>query len=297
MSFKNIAVIGGGGNLSPAVVNGLIQSPHGYNVSVISRESSTYKPPVGVEQLKTDYSHDSLVAVFKGKDVVISTVAGHAIPDQIRIVDAAIDAGVKRFVPSEFGSDTSNEVGLQLFTFWSQKDKVRKYLDSKKDQIEWTAFFNGFFFDWGIKVGFIPFNTATKTATIYPKYKDVTFSTTTLDMIGLAVAQALSPAHAPKTANKIVYVRSFTTTMSELLQNFEELTGEKWIIEEVDLDAAVKGAYEKLERGDPSEVGTIIWYANMDIRGGNDFDRAGKVMNDLLELPAQDMETVMKTLL
>ncbi|OQV11222.1 hypothetical protein CLAIMM_15085 [Cladophialophora immunda] len=297
MSFKNIAVIGGGGNLSPAVVNALAQSSHGYRISVVSRESSTYRAPAGVIQLKTDYSHKSLVGIFQGQDVVVSTIAGHALLEQIQIVDAAIEAGVKRFIPSEFGSDTSNEVGLQLFSFWNQKDQVRKYLDEKKNQMEWTAIFNGFFFDWGVKVGFIPFDTATKTATIYPKYKDVTFSVSTLDMVGLAVAQALSPAIAPKTRNKIVYVRTFTSSMGQLLEKFEEMTGEIWTVNEVDLDMEAKRAYEKLELGDYSEVGTVIFYANMDTRTGNDFDKAGKVMNDLLELPAVDMETIMKTIL
>lgn len=123
-------------------------SPHGYTVSVLSRESSSYQPPAGVKLLKTDYSHDSLVSALQGQDAVVSAIAGHALLDQIKVIDAAIAAGVKRFIPSEFGSDTSNAVAQQRFPPWIQKDQVRKYLESKQDRIEWTVIYNGFFFDW-----------------------------------------------------------------------------------------------------------------------------------------------------
>jgi uncharacterized protein YbjT (DUF2867 family) len=129
-------------------LNGLVSSPHGYSVSVLSRESSSYQPPAGIKLLKTDYSHDSLVSALKGQDAVVSAIGGTGIPDQTKVIDAAIAAGVKRFIPSEFGSDTTNPVGVQRFPLWGQKAEVLKYLESKQDQIEWTAIFNGFFFDW-----------------------------------------------------------------------------------------------------------------------------------------------------
>jgi uncharacterized protein YbjT (DUF2867 family) len=134
---------------SPSIINALLSSPHGYSVTIVSRESSSYQqPPAGAKLVKTDYSHDSLVAAFKGQDAVVSTIAGNAIGDQTKIIDAAIAAGVKRFFPSEFGSDTDNTHALEYFPGWASKGEIRKYLESKQDQIEWTAIFNGFFFDW-----------------------------------------------------------------------------------------------------------------------------------------------------
>ena len=133
---------------SPAVVEGLAQSAHGYNVTVLSRAASSYTPPAGVSQIKTDYTHDSLVSALKGQDVVVSTISMEVTTDQTKIVDAAIEAGVKRFIPSEFGSDTTNKVTQESFPPFMTKVEVLKYLQSKQDQIEWTAIFNGFFFDW-----------------------------------------------------------------------------------------------------------------------------------------------------
>lgn len=153
------------------------------------------------------------------------------------------------------------------------------------------------FLSRGLKVGFIAFNAKEKTATIFPKYKDVRFSATNLGDVGTAIAQALSPGIAPKTANQILRIRTLTTSQSELLAAFEKVTGEKFKVTEADLDAAVSVAKDKLSKGDYSGVGTLIPAAALDERTGNDFDKAGNVSNGLLELPSLQTEEAIKALL
>ena len=46
---------------------------------------------------------------LKGVDVVVSTVGGPALHDQLLVIEAAKEAGVKRFYPSEFGGDPRTE--------------------------------------------------------------------------------------------------------------------------------------------------------------------------------------------
>ena len=58
------------------------------------------------------------------------TKQASGLQDQTRIIDAAIAAGVKRFIPSEFGSDSKNEKSKVLPIF-GPKVAVRKYLDEK----------------------------------------------------------------------------------------------------------------------------------------------------------------------
>lgn len=149
----------------------------------------------------------------------------------------------------------------------------------------------------GLKVGFIGFNAKEKTATIFPKYKDVKFSATNLGDIGTAIAQALSPSIAPKTANQILRIRTLTTSQTELLAAFEKATGDKFTVKEVDFDAAVSEAKEKLSKGDFSGVGTLIQAAALDERTGNDFDKAGTVSNELLQLPSLHVEGAIQALL
>ena len=78
---------------------------------------------------------------------------------------------------------------------------------------------------------------------------------------------------------------------------FEKATGEKFTVKEVDLDAAVSEAKEKLSKGDFSGAGTVIPAAALDERTGNDFDKAGNLSNELLELPTLQTEEAVKALL
>ncbi|KAL1847891.1 hypothetical protein Plec18167_004855 [Paecilomyces lecythidis] len=295
MAIKNVALIGAGGNLGPAILKGLTTSPHNYNVSVLSRQESSYKAPEGVTLIKTDYSPASLVSALKGQDAVVSAITTTAVLEQKKIIDAAIAAGVKRFVPSEYGCDTSNPVTLERVPPLNFKNQIREYLESKQDQIAWTAIYTGPFFDWGLKVGFLGYNIPEASATLFSAYKDVPFSTSTLEFIGRAIAQALSPSIAPKTANQRLRVRSFTTTQTQILAALEKASGKKWTVQETDLDARVKDAQDKLAKSDFSGVGTLITGAVVDPKAGNNFDY--NPSNDLLELPTEDINAVVKSVL
>lgn len=59
----------------------------------------------GVKIVPTDLKgpEDQLVAAVKGQDVIISAISPMSIKDQIPLVDAAVKAGVGRFVPCDWG--------------------------------------------------------------------------------------------------------------------------------------------------------------------------------------------------
>jgi len=58
----------------------------------------------GAEILVTDNGTD-LAELLKGVDAVVCAYGGAALGEQYKLLEAAKKAGVKRFVPSEFGSD------------------------------------------------------------------------------------------------------------------------------------------------------------------------------------------------
>jgi len=104
--IKNIIIIGGAGSIGPATISELISN--GFTVSILSRESSTAKFPKDVTVYKTDYSTTSLLKAFQGQDAIVSAIAVLSAPQQASIIDAAIEAGVKRFIPSEYGIDSAS---------------------------------------------------------------------------------------------------------------------------------------------------------------------------------------------
>jgi len=48
------------------------------------------------------------------------------------LIDAAKAAGVKRFVPSEFGSDTTNPKVLEILGLLAEKKQAVDYLKTKE---------------------------------------------------------------------------------------------------------------------------------------------------------------------
>jgi uncharacterized protein YbjT (DUF2867 family) len=98
--------------LGPYLIAVLLKA--GFNVSVLSHASSaaTYSTFCGATIVKSDYTFPSLVQVFDGQDAVISTLSTANIAEQKTVIDAVAAAKVIRFMPSEFGSDTSVE-GLE----------------------------------------------------------------------------------------------------------------------------------------------------------------------------------------
>lgn len=96
-------------------------------------------------------SVDSLKAALQGQDAVVSAAATPAVGNQYPIIDASIAAGVKRFIPSEFGINTRTVPDGGLKTILAGKIKVVEYLTEKAKEnpsFSWTGVSNGLFFDW-----------------------------------------------------------------------------------------------------------------------------------------------------
>jgi uncharacterized protein YbjT (DUF2867 family) len=296
MTIKNVIVIGGGGNLGPSITSAL--HSHGYNVSVLSRESSTSTFPDYITVHKTDYSPESLAKAFNGIDAVVSTIATAAVADQKSIVDAAVKAGVKRYIPSEYGCDTANADTIQLVPLFQGKAGVVAHLKetaTSNPSFSWTAVITGPFFDWGLKVGFLGFDLQKKVARIWDD-GNVRFSGTTLGDIGESVALILS--HPSETANKFIYVASHTTSQSEVLKTLEKATGSTWEVTHLKREEQISEGQAKLAKKDFSGVGSLILGAIFGgEKYGSDFEAEGKLANKVLGLKERSLEADVKAVL
>lgn len=119
-----------------------------FNVTVLTRASSTSTFPAEVTVRNTDYSNADLVEAFKGQDAVISVVGLSGFGQQKSFIDAAIFAGVKRFIPSEFSSNTLSPAVLEMLPVFGQKKEVLDYLKQKEASgLTWTAIWPALLFD------------------------------------------------------------------------------------------------------------------------------------------------------
>ncbi|KAJ7027890.1 hypothetical protein C8F04DRAFT_1189093 [Mycena alexandri] len=126
MSAYNSFAVVGGGTVGIPIVNALAAK----NVSVVllSRPGSSAKTvPSGVTVVQVDTSDAAAVgAVLKEHkvDVVLSTVTTLAASGQKPLVDGAKQAGVKLFVPSEYGMPTDGQTEGPL----GAKNEIAAYL-------------------------------------------------------------------------------------------------------------------------------------------------------------------------
>ncbi|KAL3483955.1 hypothetical protein BJX62DRAFT_244385 [Aspergillus germanicus] len=142
-----VAIAGGTGNVAREVIDRIV-AKKSHEVVVLSRQAPTNTGDDTIKWLQVDYeSKASLVQAFKGVDTVFSFLA---IPDpasmvrlQKNIINAAIEAGVRRFAPSEWGSTTRARMEI-----YGYKDENRQYLadiNKHNKRLEYCLFQPGYF--------------------------------------------------------------------------------------------------------------------------------------------------------
>jgi uncharacterized protein YbjT (DUF2867 family) len=147
---NTIAILGATGNLGGRVIQSL--SEKGAAVRAIVRNVSKNDEKIkkleqnNVEVIRVDMSnHDNLKKALTGVSVVVSTLQGlkDVIVDiQSAVLKAAVDAGVSRFIPSDFSTDYTKLQPGENRNF----DLRREFYNIIDDSpIKATSVFNGAF--------------------------------------------------------------------------------------------------------------------------------------------------------
>lgn len=277
-SIKNVAVAGATGNAGPAVAGSLAAS--GFNVRVLSRNAESARSKLGgiYDVVEVQYDNlDSLQFALTGQDVVVvcgvSMYAIHEtlisllppalesliinsfrVPEQTNLIDAAIKAGVSRFLPADFGGDLNNPRNRAMHV---NKDKVHieEYLKARESEMSHTSIRTGPLFDFCIERGVL-LNPKEHSQVLFDD-GEKRFSTTTVQTAANAVAAVLKLG--PRSANRAYLVQDFVATQNLLLQLAKELTpGVDWKIipaDTADMAAKAEAAFKQ----DPeSRMGVLM---------------------------------------
>jgi len=137
MALRNVAVLGGSGQVGRSILSALARSKeHTFNPIAIYPQ--TEDPPFGPEAEQLDIRHIDLLHASRsdirheldGVDAVVSALSGKALRAQPVIQDAAADVGVKRFYPSEYGFHNWYRRPGSDWAFvhpiWDQKSKLNE---------------------------------------------------------------------------------------------------------------------------------------------------------------------------
>ena len=221
-----------------------------FNITVVKRDSSSAVFPDSVTVRTADLSSvDSVASVFQGQDAVVSTVGTAGIAGQTILVEAATIANVKRFLPSDFGSDLSNPkaAALPVFKFKLATHKALREAAADKPDFSWTSVVNSAFLDWGLEKSIL-LNWKESKPKLFDGGKHQ-FSATTLASVGQAVVGVLT--YPEETKNRFVYVKDIDISQNQLLDIAKKLDPKKSWEEPtlVDTTELEKSSYESLAKG------------------------------------------------
>ncbi len=87
---------------------------------------------------------------MKDQDAIVNMAPITEVATHKTIIDAAIKAGVKRIILSEFGTNVPElQTTEPLAEVYKGKVEIRKYMESKEGQgLTWTGLVVGAFLDW-----------------------------------------------------------------------------------------------------------------------------------------------------
>jgi hypothetical protein len=175
---------------------------------------------------------NAVVTAPEGQEALVSTLPPLAVPTQKLLIDAAVNAGVKRIIPSEFGCNLHYDKARTL-PVYAAKVEIENYLDelAVKGLVSYTLVFTEPFLDWGLRNGAF-FNFKERKAELYDG-GDQLFSTSRLSTAGKAVRSILT--NPLETADRAVWVKDADVSQKQLLKLAQsKTTGEEWVVKEVD---------------------------------------------------------------
>ncbi|KAF2477025.1 uncharacterized protein BDR25DRAFT_43189 [Lindgomyces ingoldianus] len=260
MDIRNVLIIGNR-QLSFSILSALLQKSltdvsTPYHVSVLTYPSQTpwlppNTPPNLVEHRTSDFSVPSLESSFSGQDMVINTIAGGDYNFQARVIDAAVLAGVKRFVPHEFGHDSLNEAVHERLPRSADRAKVVRYLhDLSRTHLdfEWAAVSVGCILDHVLVAGDLGFDMQWQSVTIHGTGTEP-FAVSSLERAGNVVANIIQ--HWDQVKNRYLYAAGVLTTANDVLACLERSSGKKWSVEYEHVEESIKEGKKRIERGYP----------------------------------------------
>lgn len=250
-NIKTLKIVGGTGELGPYVVRAALNSRAFDSVSILTRTSSLNSD--AAKALKSDgatlvpiddYSdRPSLVKALKDTDAVIVTLgqSPEALAAERQVLAASVEAGVKRFVPSEFGVDHSQgrlRFHAPIRNAWDDKGDV--FEEVKKSGIKWTAIVNGCFleasfgpwFGFDLKGGVWDIKGDGKQKTTFTSYVNVASST----------IQALLDT---RFANRTLIIAGDVLSLNEAIAAFEKAQGKTHTKNYITTDQAYAQLREK----------------------------------------------------
>jgi len=220
--YKNFAVVGAG-QIGSFIIHQLITDKAAGTVNdvvVLTRQGSKTTVDPAAKLIQVDYSEkESIKKALTGVDVVISTIPGAAIDVQPKLAEAAKEAGVQLFIPSEFGGSTEGETE----GYMGAKAKIHDQL--KAIGIPYALFYTGGFSDY-LWTPYLGLDVKSGKVTIGADgSKPLPF--TSRPDIARYLSYVLTHLPADQLKNRSFTIAGDTKSFNEIFKEYEAKTGNK----------------------------------------------------------------------
>ncbi|KAG8623794.1 hypothetical protein KVT40_008770 [Elsinoe batatas] len=301
--LTNIAIVGASGTVGTYATRSLLAA--GKSITAITRSGTSTSFPSGVRVAPVSYDDPaSLVAALKGHDALIITMSVTAPQDtETKLIDAAIEAGVKWILPNEWGYQYGEQAGKDVF-FGPAKTATRKYIESKGGQ--WIGIACGFWYEFSLAGGVerYGFDLGKREVTLFDE-GERSIGTSTWEMCGVAVARLLSlPVEKDGEGPALVDWRnghcrfaSFTVSQRDMWESLVRVTGTKegdWKVSKVPVGEFYQEGLKQMQGGDRVGFAKCL-YSRMffeDNAGRQDLSYG--LDNEKLDLPKEDLDEATK---
>lgn len=221
--------MGATGQTGSVIVKALLSDTSKFQVTALTRSSSLQKPAVlelqkqGAEIAMIDLAgpENEITKALHGTDVVISTIYGGSVMDEVPLINAAKAAGVQRYLPCFFATVAPPKGALLLR---EMKEDVLNHIKSVK--IPYTVVDVGWWYQVNLPrlpSGRIDYAVMEATDGIAGD-GNVPIAFTDLRDIGTYVARIISD---PRTLNHMVFAYNEVLTHNQMYDVLEKVSGEK----------------------------------------------------------------------
>ncbi|KAH8427056.1 uncharacterized protein LDX57_004774 [Aspergillus melleus] len=286
MAQSNLLIFGATGNIGLYITRAIVQAKQSFGqISIFTsaatldtkREIIDELKQQGVQVIVGDISNpEDVRKAYTDIDTVISALGRGAIAAQIPLIQIANETPhIKRFLPSEYGTDIEYGPASKDEKPHQQKLKVRAALKTVRDSLGYAYVVTGPYADFPFYLGPTKnapragsFDVAAKKAVLLGDGRGRISLSGCAD-VGKFVVHTLT--HWDAARNRALKLNSFTTTPEDILAEYERQTDSSWTVEYTPLEELRQLEKQAWEKEDPSA--TVYTLRRIWTEGGTLYER------------------------
>ncbi|WP_437525385.1 NmrA family NAD(P)-binding protein [Sorangium sp. So ce726] len=259
MNKQTIALVGGTGSLGTLIGNAVLDKP-GVQLRLLVRQGSRDKVAAlekrGAQVVEGALGADAggaLASLCQGASTIISAVQGGAdviIDGQTHLLRAARDAGVKRFIPSDYSLDLFKVKPGHIPTS-EMRRQFALVADAERGDVEVVHVLNGGFLDRGVLFGFIRvIDVDKRTAYVWGDGKQPMDWTTYADTARYTAEVAIDERPVPR----VFSVAGDVLDFEGLVHAYESGSGKKLRVERLGSLEELDARIDELQKAGPANL-------------------------------------------